>query len=283
MAKTYSNSLFFVEDDGFATHICGSWNIGKLQIILSYLRGYFNRLDLKNKRKILLDIGSGPGINQLDTGGTIVGTPLLGLSLKQRFTKYIFCDKNVDYTNALKIRVNKFFPNENVLILEGDININIEKIPPYILDPTRKSGTSILCLVDLFSYNMYFETIKFLSQYPVDFLFIQAFPHLGSPSYSDNTDEYYQELTNFFGKSWPSGSSHINVDNNVEFFMHGIKLYHQQMKSLGFHVTGSLQKYHPSPGSIPYYHISYCTKSRLFEEVKTKALQMVYPQMDLFE
>ena len=101
-------------DDGFIIDFVEPWVVEKQQQIASFIKEYFHRLDLRNKNKVFIDIGCGPGLLAIkDSGKTILGSPMLALKMEEQFSKYIFCDNETAYTNALKVRVNKYFPKEN--------------------------------------------------------------------------------------------------------------------------------------------------------------------------
>jgi three-Cys-motif partner protein len=271
-------------DDGFVYAPADSWQSGKQKLIQHYLKANFNRLDLRNKHKIYLDIGCGPGYMKINnTGEKILGSPLMALAMEEQFSRYIFCDQETNYTNALKIRTKKYFPDENVLILDGDINQVIETLPHYLPAKQGKFAVSVLALIDTFSFDVHFETIEWLSEMGVDILFINAFPHTGIHNFRFYLDEQRELLNDFFGSSWARVAELNKVQDDAQFFMLIVKAYMQRLKSLSYKVASSLHKYDPPLGYAPFYQIAYCTKSRLFESVKKEVVKSSNQQIDIFQ
>lgn len=271
-------------DDGFATAPVDEWQRTKQKLVQEYLKANFNRLDLRNKHKIFLDIGCGPGYSKVeDSEDKILGSPLMALAMEEQFSRYIFCDKETNYTNALKIRTNKYFPDENVLVLDGDINQVIEALPHYLPAKQGKVAVSVLALIDTFSFDVHFETIEWLSEMGVDVLLVNAFPHQGIHNFQFYLDEQRELLNDFFGSSWARVAELNEVKDDAQFFMLVVKAYMQRLKSLGYKVASSLHKYDPSSGYAPYYQIAYCTKSRMFESVKKEVTKSSSQQIDMFQ
>lgn len=271
-------------DDGFTRSDVDPWQQQKQQLIQHYLRANYNRLDLRNKNKIYLDIGCGPGLlNVKESKNTLIGSPLLALGMEESFNRYIFCDKETTFTNALKVRVNKFFPKENVLILDGDINKLIEILPRYLPEQQGKIANSVLALIDTFSFDVHFDTIKWLSELGVDLLLINAFPHNEHHTFEFYLDEERELLNDFFGTAWAHVAELKEVQNDNDFFMLVVKGYAQRLKTIGYKVATSLHQYSPPLGKAPYFQISYCTKSRLFQKEKKSAVLSNNQQMDLFQ
>ena len=92
--------------DGFPVLESNNWYIDKLGIIQSYIQAYHRRFDLRNKTKMLVYIGAGPGLVATDNNvEAITGTPLEILAQPEQFQRYLFCEKNPEYAKALKVRI----------------------------------------------------------------------------------------------------------------------------------------------------------------------------------
>ena len=271
-------------DDGFATAEVEAWQRAKQHFIDIYLKANTNRIDLRNKNKLIIDIGCGPGFNVSDDGlGAFVGSPLRALALDETINRFIFIDRDPDYLRALDVRVKKFFPQKNVLLLDGNINEVIETLPHYIPAKQDKLPNAPLALVDTYSFDVHFETIQLLSELNVDLLLINAFPHTGIHTYEFYLDEQRELLNDFFGFPWARVGEMNEIKSDEQFFLLAMKAYGQQLKSLGYNVATSLQKYTPAIGGSPYFQIAYCTKSRLFNKVHKEATSNSVQQIDLFE
>jgi len=270
------------ETDGFSVIKVNNWYFNKLGIIQSYIKAYSNRFDLRNKTKMLLYIGSGPGMVTSDNNTEVrSGTPLHLLSSSQ-FQRYIFCDNNPDYLNALKVRVGQSHPKKQVIFLEGDINQSVEKLPPYLPDKTSGNITSILCIIDLQSFDINFETIEILADMNVDFLIVNSFVHTKYYNYKFYLEDERETMNAYFGSAWARLAESTELNSDVAFFMLVVKAYLEQFKQLGYNVSGTLHKYGIEDSLVPYYQIAYCTKSKALNSLKQSAVKDVSKQTELF-
>lgn len=270
-------------DDGFFTAEVEPWQRAKQHFINTYFIANFNRVDLRNKNKILIDVGCGPGfLKTTDDAGPIIGSPLMALAMENQLQRYIFVDKNPEAMKALNVRIKKFFPKKNVLLLEGDINQVIETLPHYLPPKQGKLPNAPLALIDTYSFDVHFETITWLAEMGVDLLLINAFPQADIYTYDFYLDEQRELLNDFFGFPWARIGELNEIKSDTMFFTTGMKAYTQQLKTLGYNVATTLQKYTPPAGGSPFYQIAYCTKSRLFNSVLKEATKSSVQQTDLF-
>ena len=270
-------------EDGFYKLRVEPWQKAKQHFVKTYLQANFSRTDLRNKNKIFIDVGCGPGyLEDGQQDEVIIGSPLMALSLENDVHRYIFVDKDPLAMSALNVRIKKFFPKKNVLLLEGDINQVIETLPHYLPPKQDKQLNAPLALIDTYSFDVHFDTISWLSEMNVDLLLINAFPHSDIYTYDFYLDEQRELLNDFFGFPWARIGELNEIKNDTMFFTLAMKAYTQQLKTLGYNVATSLQKYSPAPGGSPYYKIAYCSKSRLFNSVSKEATKSSFQQTDLF-
>ena len=271
MLKKRSKKPKLSSIDGFPILEANKWYVEKLGIVQSYLKAYHDRFDLRNKTKMLVYIGSGPGLVVTDRNEeAIAGTPLDILAQPEQFQRYIFCEKNPEYANALKVRIGKNHPKKHTIIIEGDINKTIEKIAPYLPEKIGSSQTAILCIIDLQSFDMDFETVKILAAMDVDFLFVNAYVHTAYYDYNFYLEEERETLNAYFGSSWARLAETAKLNSDISFFLLVIKAYLEQIRHLGYNVTGTLHKYHIEKALVPYYQVAYCTKSKALNTLKKK-------------
>jgi three-Cys-motif partner protein len=269
--------------DGFPIFKTEKWYLDKLGIIQSYVKAYHARFDLRNKTKMLVYVGPGPGM--VMANGMVQprpGTPLEILSSAEPFQRYIFCEKNSDYANALKVRIGKYHPQKHTIILDGDINQTIEKLPPYLPEKIGATATAILCIIDVQSFDINYETMEMLAAMDVDFLLVNSFVHTDYYNYQFYLDEERENLNAYFGSSWARLADSTELTSDTSFFLLVIKAYLQQIRQLGYNVTGTLHKYNLEKAPVPYYQIAYCTKSKVLKSLKQKMAEENSKQIELF-
>ena len=285
MFKRRSKKLQLSTEDGFPLLPVQPWYKDKLGIIQSYLKAYHQRFDLRNKTKMLLYIGAGPGLvslNENDVKGT-PGTPLEVMAGEPGFQRYIFCEKNVDYAQALKVRLGKSQRNKHSIVIEGDINKTIEMLGPYLPERSANSPTAIFCIIDLQSFDLDSETLALLASMDIDLLLVNSFVHSAYYNYRFYLDEEREQLNAYFGSAWARFAEDCTLSSDTSFFMLVIKAYTEKLKQLGYNVSGTLHKYNLEEAIVPYYQIAYCTKAKSLKKVKQEMVREAVKQTNLFD
>jgi three-Cys-motif partner protein len=166
-----------VVDDNLTTPEVGIWAIEKYlrvgmydQLVATGMKGQFHE-------RVYVDLYSGAGHSRIKgTTRVLPGSPILALSVTDKFDRYIFCDEQPQNIQDLKKRVAARFADRCCDYIIGDANERvrdiIEKLPPNKW-PRHKVLT--FCFVDPFSLNIDFTTIEQLAAgRPIDFLILLA-------------------------------------------------------------------------------------------------------------
>ena len=121
---------------------------------------------------VYLDLFAGCGRSQIRGTGRIVNaSPLLILGIPETYNKYIFCEQNTDFAQALKARCQRDFPSRNVKIINENANAAVEEIIAEMPRPGKTQKVLGFCFLDPFQMqNLRFSTIKELSRRFMDFL-----------------------------------------------------------------------------------------------------------------
>ncbi len=163
------------EDDGLPCSDVGAWAEDKYTLLALYDKLFSTGMKKKWNTRVYLDLYSGPGLARVrGTNRILVGSPLLALGVPDPFDKYIFCESDPGRLSALQQRVRRLFPGANVNFVLGDCNEKIDEIcaniPPY----SREHGVLSFCFVDPYGISINFSTVRKLSSYLLDFLFLLA-------------------------------------------------------------------------------------------------------------
>ena len=117
----------------------------------------------------------------------------------------------------------------------------------------------------------------------VDFLFINSYVHTAYYDYNFYLEEERETLNAYFGSSWARLAETAELNSDVSFFLLVIKAYLEQIKHLGYNVTGTLHKYNIKDELVPYYQVAYCTKSKALNTLKKKMVTETSKQIELFD
>ncbi len=162
------------EDDGLPYSEVGVWAEDKYKLVGLYDRLFSTGMKNKWATRVYIDLYSGPGFVRVRGNGRMMtGSPLLALSVPDPFDKYIFCDSNPEFLEALRSRVSRYSPTADATFICGDCNEKVDEICASIPVPQGR-GALTFCFVDPFDISVKFSTIKSLSVHHIDFLILLA-------------------------------------------------------------------------------------------------------------
>jgi three-Cys-motif partner protein len=169
------NFLLPLRDDGLATPEVGPWVEDKYRLVGLYNRLFSTGMKSKWDCRVYIDLFAGAGRSKIrGTKRIIPGSPLLALSVPDRFDKYIFCEEDGELLEILERRVRVQFPGVDIEYVHGDCNVQVEEICLRIPLHSRTKKVLSFCFVDPFDIGIQFETIRLLSKRFIDFLVVLA-------------------------------------------------------------------------------------------------------------
>jgi len=161
------------EDDGLPFSYVGAWTEDKHTLVALYDTLFSTGMKNKWPTRVYIDLYSGPGFVRVrGTSRMMIGSPLLALGVPDPFDKYVFCESDPILLSALEKRVNRLFPRALVRFVLGDCNEKIEEICANIPPPSKDHGVLSFCFVDPYDISIRFSTVRRLSSYYMDFLFL---------------------------------------------------------------------------------------------------------------
>ncbi|HEX2252754.1 MAG TPA: three-Cys-motif partner protein TcmP [Thermoanaerobaculia bacterium] len=158
-----------LDDDGLYTPDVGDWAEDKYRRHKLYATLFTNSMRDKWKQLVYVDLFAGAGRSRVRPAGRIIpASPVLALSLKHPFDRYVFSEADPKRMQALKARVARDYGDADVSFLAGDVNQQVgavlSKLPP-------KGNALTFCFADPFSFkNLPFATIQRLADRYIDFL-----------------------------------------------------------------------------------------------------------------
>lgn len=273
-------------DDGLETPDVGAWAEKKYKLVSMYDKLFTDSLK-KGWKRVYIDLFAGAGKARIRNSRTILdGSPLLALSIPNRFDKYIFCEEKKALLDALKARVSADYPDVDVSYVEGDCNEKVNEIMALIPKYSRTNKVLSFCFVDPFSLNIEFKTIKKLSSVFMDFLILLAFSDA-----SRNERIYVKEgndrIEHFLGepdwrKKWA-----IEMKRGETFVRFLEKEYINQMASLGYPSDSKklMIEVRSDDKNLSLYHLAFFSRDELgykfWREVQKYALAQTQLSLDV--
>jgi three-Cys-motif partner protein len=151
----------------------GEWSLEKHLRLFLYLDIFGTGIKDSFANRVYLDLYSGAGKARVtQTGELVLGSPLLALSIRDPFTKYVFCEENELFAEALRERCHRDHPAANAVVLRGDAGA---LVPDILRELPSGRDTLFFCFVDPFDLGFDFRMIERLAAgRKMDFLFLLA-------------------------------------------------------------------------------------------------------------
>lgn len=249
--------------DGLATSETGNWAEEKYGLLSAYIEMFSTGMVNKWGKRVYIDLYSGPGCTQIrETHKCFRGSPLIALSVKVPFDKYIFCEEDQVKLNALMQRVAKHFSHLDVSFIQGDCNTKVLDIINAVPRHSKSETVLNFCFVDPFSLNLQFNTIKTLATKYIDFLVLLALDMDGRRNLKNYILPRSKKIELFLGLSdWRKRWQYFSqTDNNFQRFL--AAEFEGQMLSLGYkkHPRGNTKHISTLDKNLPLYHLAFFSR-----------------------
>ncbi|MBS1813728.1 MAG: three-Cys-motif partner protein TcmP [Acidobacteria bacterium] len=176
----------------------GDWTEEKYRLIRGYFEQFATGTKTRWPSRTFVDLYSGAGYSRIrESGKTLLGSPLLAISVRDPFDKYIFCEQDARCYDALRERVERDYPSRNVSMIRGDCNEKIDLILSAI--PSRNNLT--LCFVDPFNLSLRFDVLRKLAERKIDLLCLLALHMDANRAYDIYLANESSKIDHFMGNS----------------------------------------------------------------------------------
>jgi three-Cys-motif partner protein len=279
MAALTSDTHSFFADD-FSITAIEPWFKVKVQVIRDYLQAFTLQTTGFADEIIFLDLQSGSGFYSLGYKKQIVLMPALeALRLVPGFTKVILNEPNAEAAKALKVRVNRYFRNKNVLLFENTTDELIEKLHHFIPPPKRNFKVAALCLVDVHHFTYSFKQIEKLANMGFSFIVPYTFPLTTRTNYKFYQREQSANLKAFIG---PNDSAVFTATQNQEFYKKLVRCHQNNMLTLGLQVSLSAHKNETDQLDVPVFYVGMYSKIISAKEIVKEVKENNQQQFELF-
>ncbi len=228
--------LIDLADDGLPSLEAGPWAEDKYRRVGMYAEMFATGMKHRWDERVYLDLFAGPGhVRIRGTNRIVMGSPLIALSLRDPFDRYVFCDQDPNAIDALAARCARVNDRADVRLVRGDANEQLSEIIDHL--PVHGVDRRVLsfCFLDPYRLNIHFGSVRHLAENrPIDFLILLAL-HIDA---NRNIERYASEesgvIDDFLGDPhwrarWDSARS--RGATVVEFLA---EEYSRRMASLGY-------------------------------------------------
>lgn len=263
--STIFEPIITANDDNLIIPEVGQWSIQKYKLLGKYSEVFTNSMKKKWSHLVYLDLFSGSGYSKIKkTNQILFGSPLIAMSLP--FTDYIFCEKDKELIDALRLRVERHFPEKisKVKFFNHDSN-NIYSLIKNALPRYSKSNLVLsFCFVDPFSLELNFNTIKELGQLKMDFLVLLALHMDANRNYHTYADKENNTIDLFLSNTeWRALFQKKKIDNNEKFVKFLADEYKTNMENLGYKIEDTFHQIRSDDKNLPLYYLAFFSKHNL--------------------
>lgn len=141
----------------------GPWSRIKLEALADYLNAFTTASS--KTRTLYLDLFAGAPDNfERGTGNVILGSGHRALAAEPKFDRVVLCELQPATAGRLEKTLRADYPDRDLVVLAGDCNV---EIPKYLgsLSPDWRRYAAVFAMVDQYSAEVAWETLKFLSDW----------------------------------------------------------------------------------------------------------------------
>jgi len=282
LSEAPNNDLLF-PDDGLPSTAAESWVKHKIQVIGQYLSSFAGQLAGKVDDIIFVDLYAGNGLYSLGARKELFASAALtALSLNVPITKFVFCEKDPDRLAALKIRVNKYFRNKHVILLDGKPEDIISRLDLYVPPTKGNYRSAVICLCDPFSLETPFECIRQLGEKGFSFLIPFTFALNDRLNYEFYLVESRERIRKFLGIE-NLERIETDVDSNMTFYKKLVRIYQNNLLGMGFNGSSSVHKLDSGLMELPAYYLGFYSRNVSTRDIQDDVEATHHVQFDLFD
>ncbi len=163
-----------LEDDGLKVLEVGSWTETKYRLVAIYSLLFSTSMKDKWENRVYIDLFAGPGRSRVRESNRIIpGSPTIAMTVRNTFTRYIFCEEDGDSLRALQERHARDFSALDARFVLGNCNSKIDEIMSHLPPHSPHSKVLSFCFADPFRVSdLAFSTLERLSSVFIDFLIL---------------------------------------------------------------------------------------------------------------
>ena len=246
-------------DDGRICPEVGGWTEEKHRHVLLYATLFSSGMKDKWDTRTYLELYAGAGHSRIrGSSRRIVGSPLLALTVKDSFDKYIFCEEDPEKLDALMFRARQVAPSANIAYISGDCNEVAARILAEIPAHSIRNRVLSLCFADPYDISLKFGTMRMFKDRFVDFLMLLALWSDANRAYKRYVMEDAVKVDEFLGSSDWRNKWTAAEESGVSFPKFLAEEFALSMESLGYLHTPvhKMKLVRSDEKNLPLYYIA---------------------------
>jgi three-Cys-motif partner protein len=263
-------------DDGLVLPHVGGWTEEKHRRVSIYSTLFSSAMKGKWDTLVYVELFAGAGYGRIrGTSKLIVGSPLLALTVKDPFDKYVFCEENIEKLAALRQRVDRLAPSAKVTYISGNCNERVFDILAEIPAGSSTHRVLSLCFADPYDISLKFDTLRELSTRYIDFLVLLALWSDANRAYRRYIMEDAVKVDQFLGSNeWRDRWKMVEREG-VQFPKFLAEEFSASMETLGYLPTPihQMKLVRSDEKNLPLYYIAPFSRNALAHKFWDQALK----------
>ncbi len=241
-------------DDGLAITTVEPWARQKINLVKQYLTAFVAIVEDQVDEIIVVDLYARNGLCCLGTRDIIFpGISLMALQQPLAIHKYVFCESDAEQFRHLKIRINKYFKQKNIVLLEGKPGDLLEKIKLYVPAWRKDHRVAVFCLADAFSLEPDIHLVRNLGGYGFTFLIPLTFHLNAALDFRFYLHHEATKVKRFAGEDDLQKVLGKNMRSNSQFYKRLVRWYEEQTRAHGMQTAAGYHKMDSGLMEMPAY------------------------------
>lgn len=271
----------FLKDD-FVVTAAEPWFKVKVQVIHQYMESFIATVSGRVDEIVVVDLFSRNGFYSSGHQREIFPAAILSLmAAKFPVSKWILCEEDMENAKALKIRTNRHFRQENILIFEQHPADLIDKFRYYVPQSKGKHKVATLCIVDPFNFKIELTVLEKLVGLGFSFLIPYTFTLNDKINFEHYLTEKSDRIKKYLGNSFEVEKLK-DVKSNEQFYKRIVKYHQNRMLTIGLATSLSAHKLQSALMDLPFYYVGMYSKNFSTRIIQQEVKQSELVQMGLF-
>ena len=282
MLNSTAPSPHFFQKDDFVVTAAEPWFKVKVQVIHHYFESFVGTVSGRVDDLVVVDLFSRNGYCSSGHQREIFPESILSLlAARLPVSKWILCEEDAENARALKVRVNRHFRQENILIFEQHPSTLLDKFRYYVPQSKGKYKVATLCIVDPFNFKIELSVLDKLAGLGFSFLIPYTFTLNGKINYQHYLSEKEDRIKKYLGNSFEADKLK-EVTSNEQFYKRIVKYHQNRMLTIGLASSLSAHKLDSSLMNLPLFYVGMYSKNFSTKIIQQDVKQSEITQMGLF-
>jgi three-Cys-motif partner protein len=270
----------FFQSDGLSVTAVVPWFKVKVQLIERYVQSFIVNAAGRVDDIVLVDLSAGSGLFSYGHQKEIfAGSSLSLLAANLPISQWVLCERDHEQVYALHNRVDRYFRNRNVLILDEPVDELADRLRS-VIPQTKGNKKAVLCLVDPFSFEIPYALLDKLASSGFSFLMPFTWMMNQRMNYTFYLEEHREQLKRYLGIADLQRLS--IVQSNQQFYKHMVRIYQNNMLVLGLNTALSVHKLDSRLMELPAYYIGFFSKKFSTKAVLSDVQESEHVQFELW-